>query len=201
VADGEIHPSAIHGAPPSGGERCPRWDAAWRVSGVAVEDLKAKLGALADHVYGRPSHALYVVGVTGQRQDVGTHWIAQMPRRLRPEGGILGTLGNGFPARSMLRRAATRRGQVHEARPTARCRRSAVAMVPSTASRRTQRAVEFDQRCSRASAHHLDYHGTMEAYAAAKAVSSRGPARACVINADAPSAHARRRGGRAGGAC
>ena len=48
-----------------------RWDAAWRVSNVAVEDLKAKLGAIAHQIYGRPSHDVSVIGVTGWRLIVG----------------------------------------------------------------------------------------------------------------------------------
>ena len=55
-----------------------RWNSAWDVANVAVDDLKAKLGAIADLIYGNPSHALWVVGVTGTNGKTScTHWIAQ----------------------------------------------------------------------------------------------------------------------------
>ena len=86
------------------------WDAAWRVSNVAVDDLKAKLGAIADHVYGHPSSALYVIGVTGTNGKTScTHWIAQCLDACGRKSGILGTLGNG------LRRRARRIG-AHDTR-------------------------------------------------------------------------------------
>ena len=73
------------------------WDAAWRVSNVAVEDLKAKLGAIADHIYGHPSRALFVVGVTGTNGKTScTHWIAQCLDACGRKSGVLGTLGNGL---------------------------------------------------------------------------------------------------------
>jgi hypothetical protein len=73
------------------------WDAAWRVSNVAVEDLRAKLGAIADHIYGHPSRTLFVVGVTGTNGKTScTHWIAQCLEACGRKSAILGTLGNGL---------------------------------------------------------------------------------------------------------
>ena len=74
-----------------------RWDAAWRVSNVAVEDLKSKLGAIADHVFGHPSRDLFVVGVTGTNGKTScSHWIAQCFDACGRKSGVIGTLGSGI---------------------------------------------------------------------------------------------------------
>src|SRR3954468_2113378 len=41
------------------------WRADWHVAHQPVLQLKSKLGAIADVVFGRPSHSLWMVGVTG----------------------------------------------------------------------------------------------------------------------------------------
>ena len=42
-----------------------RWNAGWAVPNAGVERLPAKLGYVADVVYGHPSRDLWMVGVTG----------------------------------------------------------------------------------------------------------------------------------------
>jgi UDP-N-acetylmuramoyl-L-alanyl-D-glutamate--2,6-diaminopimelate ligase len=170
-----------------------RWDAAWRVSNVAVDDLKAKLGALADYVYGGPSRALFVVGVTGTNGKTScTHWIAQCLDACGRKSGIIGTLGNGL-AGSLDASARTTpdAAEIHET--LARLRdagATAVAMEVSSHGLAQGRvnAVEFDVALfTNLTRDHLDYHGTMAAYAAAKAGLFAWPTlEACVINADDP---------------
>jgi UDP-N-acetylmuramoyl-L-alanyl-D-glutamate--2,6-diaminopimelate ligase len=170
-----------------------RWDAAWRVSNIAVDDLKAKLGALADHVYGSPSRALFVVGVTGTNGKTScTHWIAQCLSACGRKSGILGTLGSGLPgALDASARTTPDAAEVHET--LARLRdagAAAVAMEVSSHGLAQGRvnAVEFDVALfTNLTRDHLDYHGTMAAYAAAKAGLFAWPTlEACVINADDP---------------
>ncbi len=170
-----------------------RWDAAWHVANVAVDDLKVKLGAIADHVYGRPSRALFVVGVTGTNGKTScTHWIAQCLDACGRKSGILGTLGNGLVgALDASARTTPDAAEVHET--LARLRDAgakAVAMEVSSHGLAQGRvnAVEFDVALfTNLTRDHLDYHGTMAAYAAAKAGLFAWPTLdACVINADDP---------------
>jgi UDP-N-acetylmuramyl-tripeptide synthetase len=170
-----------------------RWNAAWRVSNVAVDGLRAKLGAIADHVYGSPSHSLLVIGVTGTNGKTScTHWIAQCLDACGRKSAIVGTLGSGLVGD--LRDAARTTPDaalVHET--LARLRDAGartVAMEVSSHGLDQGRvnAVEFDVALfTNLTRDHLDYHGSMEAYGAAKAELFAWPTlRACVINADDP---------------
>ncbi len=54
------------------------WDHAWKLPHLPLEDLKAKLGAIADFIYGHPSRELWMVGVTGTNGKTScAHWIAR----------------------------------------------------------------------------------------------------------------------------
>ena len=169
------------------------WDAAWRVSNVAVDGLKAKLGAIADRIYGNPSHALYVVGVTGTNGKTScTHWIAQCFDACGRKSGILGTLGSGLiGALDPSARTTPDAASVHET--LARLRREgarAVAMEVSSHGLDQGRVngVEFDVGLfTNLTRDHLDYHGTMTQYGAAKARLFAWPSlEACIINHDDP---------------
>ena len=41
------------------------WDHAWKLPHLPLDHLKARLGVIADFIYGHPSKDLWVVGVTG----------------------------------------------------------------------------------------------------------------------------------------
>ncbi len=63
---------------------------------LAVNDLAAKLGEIANRFYGRPSEHLKVVGVTGTNGKTTVAWlIAQCEELLGESCGYLGTLGYG----------------------------------------------------------------------------------------------------------
>jgi UDP-N-acetylmuramyl-tripeptide synthetase len=170
-----------------------RWDAAWRVSNVAVDDLKAKLGAIAHHIYGRPSHSLCVIGVTGTNGKTScTHWIAQCLDACGRKSGIIGTLGNGLVgALETSARTTPDAAAMHETLGRLRDGGAqAVAMEVSSHGLDQGRvnAVEFDVALfTNLTRDHLDYHGTMAAYGAAKAKLFSWPTDpACVLNADDP---------------
>ena len=167
------------------------WDAAWRVSNVAVEDLKAKLGAIADHIYDHPSHNLCVVGVTGTNGKTScTHWIAQCFDACGRKSGVLGTLGSGIlglldpSVRTTPDAAALHETLAHLQSEGAR----AVAMEVSSHGLVQGRVngVEFDIALfTNLTRDHLDYHRTMAEYGAAKAKLFAWPTlQACVINSD-----------------
>jgi UDP-N-acetylmuramyl-tripeptide synthetase len=169
------------------------WDAAWRVSNVAVEDLKAKLGAIADHVYGHPSRDLYVVGVTGTNGKTScTHWIAQCFDACGRKSGVVGTLGSGLVSSlDPSARTTPDAAALHETLARLRSEgAAAVAMEVSSHGLDQGRvnAVEFDVALfTNLTRDHLDYHGTMADYGAAKAKLFAWPTlEACVINSDDP---------------
>jgi UDP-N-acetylmuramoyl-L-alanyl-D-glutamate--2,6-diaminopimelate ligase len=169
------------------------WNPAWRVANHAVDGLAAKLGAIADVVYGRPSQSLWIAGVTGTNGKTScTQWIAQCLDRCGRRAAIIGTLGNGLvgalaPAEATTPDAA----QVHEM--LARFKADGAAAVAMEASSHgldqgRVNAVAFDAALfTNLTRDHLDYHGTMAAYGAAKARLFSWPGLAtCVINADDP---------------
>jgi UDP-N-acetylmuramyl-tripeptide synthetase len=170
-----------------------RWDVAWRVSNVAVDDLKAKLGAIAHQIYGRPSHSLSVIGVTGTNGKTScTHWIAQCLDACGRKSGIIGTLGNGLAgALEASARTTPDAAAVHALLGRLRDEGAqAVAMEVSSHGLDQGRvnAVEFDVALfTNLTRDHLDYHGTMAAYGATKAKLFSWPTHpACVLNADDP---------------
>lgn len=169
------------------------WRAEWRVAHQPVDHLKAKLGAIADVVYGRPSQALWMIGVTGTNGKTScTQWIAQCLDACGRRSAILGTLGNGLvgalePAQHTTADAA----HVHEMLARFKSQGAeAVAIEVSSHGLDQGRvnAVAFDLALfTNLTRDHLDYHGTMAVYGAAKAKLFAWPSlSASVINADDP---------------
>jgi UDP-N-acetylmuramoyl-L-alanyl-D-glutamate--2,6-diaminopimelate ligase len=167
------------------------WNAAWRVANQPVDALAANLGAIADAIYGHPSQALWIVGVTGTNGKTScSHWIAQCFERVSRRAAMIGTLGNGLvgalaPALNTTPDAAL----VHETLARFRAAGArAVAMEVSSHGLVQGRvnAVAFDVALfTNLTRDHLDFHHTMEAYGAAKAMLFRWPGLALsVINAD-----------------
>ena len=160
---------------------------------IAVDGLRNKAGALAARFHGDPSAALDVVGVTGTNGKTSTvQLIAQALAFLGRKPATIGTLGAGLhgaiaegerttpDAISMQTRLAEFRdaGATH------------VAMEVSSHALEQGRvnAVAFDIAVfTNLTRDHLDYHGTMEAYGAAKARLFAFPGlSAAVVNIDDP---------------
>ena len=73
------------------------WNAEWQLPNLAVHDLRHQAGFIADHVYGQPSHKLWMVGVTGTNGKTSiSHWLAKAFSGVERKCAMLGTLGNGF---------------------------------------------------------------------------------------------------------
>jgi UDP-N-acetylmuramoyl-L-alanyl-D-glutamate--2,6-diaminopimelate ligase len=169
------------------------WNHAWKLPHLPLEDLKAKLGTIADFVYGHPSRDLWMVGVTGTNGKTScAHWIATGLDAAGRKSAVLGTLGNGLlgslsPASNTTPDAAL----LHESLAALKTAGAeAVAMEVSSHGLDQGRVngVAFDIALfTNLSRDHLDYHGTMGAYGAAKAKLLAWPGlRAAVINADDP---------------
>jgi UDP-N-acetylmuramoyl-L-alanyl-D-glutamate--2,6-diaminopimelate ligase len=151
------------------------WRAQWRVPNAAVPGLRRQAGALAHAFYGRPSQTLWTCGVTGTNgKTTCSQWIAATLGAAGTKCAVVGTLGAGFPG--ALEDAGHTTPDVLELhRLLADFRRQgagAVAMEVSSHALAQGRVdgVAFDCALFTNLTHdHLDYHGTMQAYAEAKA--------------------------------
>jgi len=167
------------------------WRAEWRVPNAAVAGLRAQAGALAHAFYGRPSEALWTCGVTGTNgKTTCSQWIAAALAGAGRRCGVIGTLGAGFPG-ALEDAGHTTPDVLDLHRLLADFRRAgaaAVAMEVSSHALAQGRVdgVAFDCAVFTNLTHdHLDYHGTMDAYAQAKARLFDGADLACaVLNLD-----------------
>ena len=141
---------------------------------IHCENLKFKVGAIASRYYEQPSLSLNTIGVTGTDGKTSiAHFLAQCLDAYDVHCGVLGTLGNGF---------------INDLHPTGLTTVDAL-MVQKTLSDIQQAGAKhvvmevsshgLDQGrvngvafttavFSNMGADHLDYHGTLDNYAAAK---------------------------------
>src|SRR6202158_1133116 len=167
------------------------WNHAWKLPHLPLEDLKAKLGTIADFIYGHPSRDLWMVGVTGTNgQNSCAHWIATGLDATGRRSAVLGTLGNGLlgslsPASNTTPDAAL----LHEtlaALKTAGAEAVTMEVSSHGLDQGRVNGVAFDIALfTNLSRDHLDYHRDMVNYAAAKARLFAMPGlTAAVINVD-----------------
>ena len=150
------------------------WNPAWQIPNLAVADLRHYAGDIAAHVYGQPSEKLWMVGITGTNGKTScSHWVAQMFSALGKKSALIGTLGNGFsgdlkPTLNTTPDAIHLQGLLADYVAQAA---QAVAMEVSSHALEQGRVngVYFDVALlTNLSRDHLDYHGNMQHYAAAK---------------------------------
>ena len=138
---------------------------------VAVPGLRAALGELADRFYGEPSTAIDVAAVTGTNGKTTCAWLYAVCHGAT--GAYLGTLGAGRPPElaptshttldvlslhrtlATFRAAGLRRAGIEVSSHALDQERVAGVRIPVAAFTNLTRD-------------HLDYHGTMQAYGAAK---------------------------------
>lgn len=151
-----------------------KWDASWHVPNLAVADLRQQAGEIAALVYAQPSEKLWMVGVTGTNGKTScSHWIAQSFNEMGRKTALIGTLGNGYPEQLQPTLNTTPDAiRVHGLLAEyVQQGAQAVAMEVSSHALEQGRvnAVRFDVALlTNLSRDHLDYHGDMESYAAAK---------------------------------
>lgn len=158
------------------------------VANLPVDALRGLAGPLAHRVYGFPSENLSVVAITGTN---GKTTISQCLARAYPKPcAIVGTLGAGFPdelaetgfttpeATTLMRYLAEFR-----ARGAAACALEASSIGIEEG---RMNGIRVDVAVfTNLTRDHLDYHGTMDAYAQAKEKLFRWPhLRTAVINVD-----------------
>jgi len=147
-----------------------------QVSALAVEGLRARLGAMADRFFGEPSAAVAVTGITGTNGKTTCAWLlAQALAALGKRCAYAGTLGWGFPP-SVTAGSHTTPDvlSVHrELAVMAAAGATHAAMEVSSHALQQGRVDGLRIRVAgftNLSRDHLDYHGTMERYAEAKAL-------------------------------
>ncbi|MBI6852106.1 UDP-N-acetylmuramoyl-L-alanyl-D-glutamate--2,6-diaminopimelate ligase [Pseudomonas cichorii] len=158
---------------------------------IPVKGLAAQLSAIAGRFYGEPSRGLNLVGVTGTNGKTSvTQLVAQALDLLGQHCGIVGTLGTGFYGALQSGRHTTP-DPISVQATIADLKKAgarAVAMEVSSHGLDQGRAtaLDFDVAVlTNLSRDHLDYHGTMEAYGAAKSKLFAWPDLRCrVINLD-----------------
>jgi UDP-N-acetylmuramoyl-L-alanyl-D-glutamate--2,6-diaminopimelate ligase len=159
---------------------------------LRVKGLRHLLGELAATYYGRPSESMQVVGVTGTNGKTSTaYWVAQMLSRAGTRCAVLGTVGSGFPGELLAESALTTPDATALQREVLRLRDAgarALAMEVSSIGLEQGRVsgISFDVAVfTNLTRDHLDYHGTMQAYEAAKALLFDWPTlTAAVLNLD-----------------
>jgi UDP-N-acetylmuramoyl-L-alanyl-D-glutamate--2,6-diaminopimelate ligase len=150
------------------------WNKEWQLPNLAVHELRLQAGEIAAQVYNRPSEKLWMVGVTGTNGKTScSHWIAQSFNALGRKSALIGTLGNGFPSKLQPTLNTTPDAiRVHGfLAEYVQQDAQAVAMEVSSHALEQGRvnSVKFDVALlTNLSRDHLDYHGDMSSYAAAK---------------------------------
>ena len=166
------------------------WNPEWRVANFSACGLRPLCGPLAHAVFGQPSERLSLIAVTGTNgKTTISQWLGRAhPRRC----AIIGTLGAGFidalketgfttPEATTLTRYL-RRFADDEAQACA-LETSSIGIEEGRMDGARVDVAIF----TNLTRDHLDYHGTMEAYAEAKARLFRWPRlRLAVINLDDP---------------
>ncbi len=158
---------------------------------IAVPGLRARLGSMADQFHGHPSRTLRMVGVTGTNGKTSTvQLLAQALTLLGTPTGTLGTLGvglygsavpTGFTTPLVLPTHALLAQLRDEGAQAAAMEVSSHALDQGRVD-----AVHFDVAVfTNLTRDHLDYHGDMAQYGAAKAkLFTRAGLQAAVVNLD-----------------
>ena len=169
------------------------WRPEWRVPNAPVRGLKQQAGRIAHEFYGRPSESLWVCGVTGTNGKTScSHWISALLSKAGTQSAVIGTLGAGTPGSLQpLANTTPDALEVHALlKKILDEDNKAVAMEVSSHGLVQGRVsgVAFDCALFTNLSHdHLDYHGSMEAYAESKARLFDAPGLgAAVLNLDDP---------------
>ena len=155
------------------------WDSALDVPHLAAQDLKKNAGPIAHAYYGAPDAAMFTVGVTGTNGKTSCAlWTAQALAHLNETAAVIGTLGVGLvrgraepefdatgyttPDAVLL---ATELARLRDAGATSLAIEvSSIGLVEHRTA-----GMHFDVAVfTNLTRDHLDYHGDMTAYEAAK---------------------------------
>jgi len=140
-----------------------------------VPQLSRHVGTLADRFFGEPSRALTVAGITGTNGKTTCAWLlAQAVSHCKRPAAYMGTIGFGFPAALCGTEHTTSDAVTVHRRLAAMKALGAEAIAMEVSSHALDQGrvggVRFHTAAfTNLTRDHLDYHGTMSAYAEAKA--------------------------------
>jgi UDP-N-acetylmuramoyl-L-alanyl-D-glutamate--2,6-diaminopimelate ligase len=144
------------------------------IPAVSVPELGHRLSALGARYFHHPSDQLTVAGVTGTNGKTSTaHFIAQAWQRSSADAGLIGTIGYG-PLGALRAARLTTPDPISLQGMLAECIDQGVDKVAMEVSSHALDQGRCDDIAFEAAVFtnltrdHLDYHGSMEAYAAAK---------------------------------
>jgi UDP-N-acetylmuramoyl-L-alanyl-D-glutamate--2,6-diaminopimelate ligase len=150
------------------------WRPEWTVPNLPVHGLRQQAGFIADSIYGQPSAKLWTVGVTGTNGKTSiSQWLARCFSAVGSKSLVIGTLGNGFPD-ALQASVNTTPDVLHlHALLAEGIRQGAQAAVMEVSSHALSQGrvngMQFDVALlTNLTRDHLDYHGDMQHYAAAK---------------------------------
>jgi len=176
---------------PAEGVAAPKF--APHVAAIAIPSLKVLLGAIADRFFDEPSKSVSVAAVTGTNgKTTSAYVIAQAFAQLGRTAAYAGTLGVGpigaiKSGTHTTPDAVTVHRQLAELRD-AGCQHLGIEVSSHALDQHRVAGVRFHTALFTNLTHdHLDYHGTFEAYGAAKArLFDRPELRHAVLNVDDP---------------
>ena len=174
------------------------WDSAWSVPHLALTDLKQNAGPIAHACNGMPDAGMFTVGVTGTNGKTSCAvWLGQAFARLGETAAVIGTLGVGiFKGRAEVEYDSTgyttpdavllaqKLADMREASATA----LAIEVSSIGLEQGRTAGMHFDVALfTNLTRDHLDYHGDMERYEAAKTRLFDWPGlKTAVLNLDDP---------------
>ena len=144
------------------------------IPAIRVDDARAALGLLSADVHSHPSRALSVVGVTGTNgKTTVTHYLESLAQSAGLSSGLIGTIETRVRDEVLTSTHTTPEASDIQ-RLLARMREAGVKLVAAEVSSHALEmgrvdATEFAVAAfTNLSQDHLDFHGTMENYEAAK---------------------------------
>lgn len=161
---------------------------------LVVPDARAALGAIAAAIYGDPAASLQVVGITGTNgKTTVAHLLAQALEGLGHPCGVMGTVGHRFGAYRVTASHTTPEAPVVQ-QVLAEMRDRGATHVVMEASSHGLALGRLSGTAFRVAAFtnltqdHLDFHGDMATYGAAKAqlFAQLAPGGTAVVNTDDP---------------
>jgi len=166
------------------------WNPGWKIANLSADGLRQLCGPLAHALFGQPSERLSLIAITGTN---GKTTISQWIARAYPHPcAIIGTLGAGLPDQLVDTGLTTPEAATLTRYLADFCAAGAHACALEASSIGIEEGRLDGARVDVAvftnlTRDHLDYHGTMEDYAAAKERLFTWPRlRLAVINLDDP---------------
>jgi UDP-N-acetylmuramoyl-L-alanyl-D-glutamate--2,6-diaminopimelate ligase len=153
----------------------PALGRALEVPVVVARDLSLAMARMAERFYGDPSGKLTLVGITGTNGKTTTaHLVHQLLNGVNIRCGLIGTVmvddGVSVAAATLTTPPATELSRTFGVMVEAACKAAVMEVSSHALAQARVAALKFDVGIfTNLTGDHLDYHGTMEAYAEAKA--------------------------------